>query len=45
MTGDRIALLPESNENKNEKDPPPNKESAHEPVAELDDVVDLIALR
>ena len=45
VTRDRIALLPKSKEDENEKDPPSNKESAHEPMAELDDMIDLVALR
>ncbi len=39
-----MATLVEANQNKDEKRRPTNEERAHEPVAELDDVIDLVTV-
>ena len=44
MIGDRMAALPETEQNINEKCGPSDKERAHEPMGELDDVIDLVAV-
>src|SRR6266404_6760487 len=41
---DRMLTLPETQEHVNEEDRPTDKERAHEPMAELDDVIDLVAV-
>ena len=41
---DRVLTLPETHEHVNEEDGPTNKECAHEPMAEFDDVIDLVAM-
>ena len=44
MIGGGMATLAEANQNKNEKRRPSEEEHAHEPVAELEDVVDLVTV-
>src|SRR6266702_7324142 len=39
-----MAPFPETNQNENEERTPTEKECAHKPVAELDDVIDLISM-
>src|SRR5205814_64571 len=44
MIGGGMASFPETNQNENEERRPAEKERPHEPVAELEDVVDLIPM-
>ena len=44
VVGDRMFAFAETQQDINEKDRPAEKERAHEPVAELDDVIDLVAV-
>src|SRR4029077_17032035 len=44
VIGSRMATLAEANQNKNEKGRPPDEEHPHEPVAEFEDVIDLVAV-
>jgi hypothetical protein len=44
VIGNRMPPFPKANENKNKKCRPTQEKRAHEPVAELDDVVDLVAV-
>jgi hypothetical protein len=44
MIRDRIAALVKTPENKDEIDPPSDEERAHEPMTELNDVIDLVAM-
>jgi hypothetical protein len=44
MIGNRMPPFPKANENKNKKRRPAQEKRAHEPVAELDDVVDLVSV-
>src|SRR5204863_4685415 len=44
MTGDRVAALTKTPEHVSEKGRPTDEERAHEPVTELDDVIDLVTV-
>src|SRR2546426_12369585 len=44
MIGHRMTPFAETKQHKGEESRPPEKERSHEPVAELDDVIDLIAV-
>ncbi len=44
VIGDRMLAFPEAQEHVNEESRPADKERAHEPMAELDDVIDLVAV-
>src|SRR6059058_5960328 len=44
MIGNRLATLPKSNQDVNEKGRPPDEQCGHEPVTKLNDMVDLIAV-
>src|SRR5262249_58993678 len=44
MIRPRLAAFPKTDQDKNEKSGPTGKQRAHEPVRELEDVVDLVAM-
>ncbi|SRR6266571_8958636 len=44
VIGGGMASFPETNQNENEERRPAEEERAHEPVAELDDMIDLISM-
>ena len=44
MIGGGMAAFSETDQNENEESRPPDKKCAHEPMAELEDVVDLVAV-
>ena len=44
VIGDRMLAFAEAQEHVNEENRPTDKERAHEPMAELDDVIDLVAV-
>ena len=44
MIGGGMAAFSETDQNENEESRPADKKSAHEPMAELEDVVDLVAV-
>ncbi len=44
MIGDRMPALAEAQENIDEKGGPADEKRSHEPMAELDDVIDLVAV-
>jgi len=41
----RMPASPEANQNENKERRPAEKQRAHEPMAELEDVVDLVSVR